>query len=148
MRRHFEIVVFAVVAIATAVVLFYPWVYGTHVAPSSSSENGGGYIGQYLSTAVVTLIAVAIINRFRDDPINRWRAVMLMTAVVLVLNMAVLLHFRLPSLLTPGAFMRWVFDVTFGGWIVLLGSWYASVRLQHRNAPDPDETPVDRVLPE
>ena len=135
MKRFFELLVFSLCVLATIGVFALNDPGGTRSYPANDSD--GGYLSQYLFAAAVTVAAVAVLNRSRAVPLNRWRAVMLVTAIVLVGNLAVLLWFHMHVLLTQESFSDLVADVSAGAWIVLLIAWAASFRYRRslRNVP-------------
>jgi hypothetical protein len=124
MNRYFDAIIVSACAFLTFLAVIWPVEGGGRALPPPMQEPGLGYLGQYLSTLVGTLVVVAIINRFRESPLNHWRAVMLTCAIVMVGNIGIVFMTR--GLLSPKAYAAFLADVTTGGWLVLVPTWFAS----------------------
>lgn len=130
MNRHFEAIVFTSCVLMTFLMAALPGSGEDRVPRSTESEPN--YLGQYVAALIVTLIAVAIINRFRDSPINHWRAVMLTCGLVIVGNLVVVAAMDLRSYLVPEAYGALLADITTGGFLVLGLSWWFSSRYKRK----------------
>ena len=87
-------------------------------APAATAPPGG-YFAQYVTTCVVTLVILYFVNRSRLEPLNPWQGVVFATGGVLLLNLGILLAYRVPYRIPEGQWLDLLADVTTGGWVFL-----------------------------